>query len=136
MLPAEIWVLILSYLNHVDLLNISTSKELFYYFSHKNERFIHRLNHSKFIVCNTDIFDKHKDAWCCFVHQLSYKLKKCCDDDTVLIIRKKYCLILFLKHFLFVFTIICLIVTEVFMSTINAFSVLDFMSEKELYMTF
>ena len=88
-LPAEIWALILSYLNHVDLLNISACSKLFYYLLHKNEKFIQRLNHSKLIVSNTNIFDKYKDAWCSFVHKLSYKLKKYCDEDTMLIIKKK-----------------------------------------------
>ena len=76
MLPAEIWALILSYLNQVDLLNISTCSKLFYYLPHKNEKIIQRLNLSKLIVSNTDIFDKYKDIWRSFVYQLSYKLKK------------------------------------------------------------
>ena len=88
MLPAEIWALILSYLNHVGLLNISACSKLFYYLSHKNEKFIQRLNHSKLIVSNTDIFDKYKDAWCSFAYPLFYKLKKYFDEDTMLIIKK------------------------------------------------
>ena len=67
---------------------------------------------------------------------LSYKLKKYFDEDTTFIIKKNNCLILFLKRFCFMSTIICLIVTEVFMPTINALTVLDFMLEKEHYMIF
>ena len=88
MLPEEIWALVLSYLNHVDLLNISACSKLFYYLSHKNEKFIQRLNHSKSIVSNTDIFDKYKDAWRSFAYQLSNKLKKYFDEDTTLVIKK------------------------------------------------
>ena len=86
MLPVEIWALVLFYPNHVDLLNISACSKLFYYLSHKNEKFIQRLNHSKLIVSNTDIFDKYKDASSSFAYRLSYKLKKYFDEDTMLII--------------------------------------------------
>ena len=62
MLLAVTWALILSNLNHVDLSNISACSKIFCYLSHKNEKIVQSLNHSKLIVSNTDIFDKYKDA--------------------------------------------------------------------------
>lgn len=50
--------------------------------------------------------------------------------------KKKCCLMLFLKRFLFVFTIICFIVTEAFMSILNVLFVLGFKSKKLVLLDF
>ena len=88
MLPAETWALILSYLPFIDLLNTSACSKLFYYLAHKNEKFELRLNHSRLIVSNTDMFDKYPDAWCSFAYQLSCKLEKYFDEDIMLVAKK------------------------------------------------
>ena len=50
--------------------------------------------------------------------------------------KKKCCLMLFLKRFLLVFTIICFIVAEVFMSILNVLFVLGFKSKKLVLLDF
>ena len=134
MLSTEIWAFILCYLDHNDVLNVFACSKLFYCLSRKkNEKLVQKLNHSKLIVSNKDMFGKSYDVWLSFGFHLSYKLQKYFDKDTMLIVKKKKkkkCLILFLKRFLFVFTIICFIVAEVFISIINVLFVLGFKSKK------
>ena len=131
MLSTEIWAFILCYLDHNDVLNVFACSKLFYCLSRKkNEKLVQKLNHSKLIVSNKDMFGKSYDL---LVFNFLINFKNTLIRIQCLLSKKKKkkkCLILFLKCFLFVFTIICFIVAEVFISIINVLFVLGFKSKK------
>ena len=76
MLPVEIWAVILTYLLPISLFNISVCSKMFSVLVHKNKKFEKKINHSKLIVSNVDMFDKYSDVWMSFAYQLHQKFLK------------------------------------------------------------